>query len=189
MLLLFWTPPEVVVEPPEPPEPPVVSGYSTLVTDLFHLEGAEVVVWGMGRDLGTYTVHDGEITILSDIAVTSCVIGRGYEALWKSAKQAFGAAMGTPLTQVKKIDHIGLVMADTHYQGLQHGPSFDYLDSLPLVEDGEVTEAHKVWQSYDKSAVEFSGEWDTDSRLCLKAAAPRPCTVLAVVVSLATNEK
>ena len=28
----------------------------------------------------------------------------------------------------------------------------------------------------------FPGSWDTDARLCLKAIAPRPCTVLAVVI-------
>ena len=33
----------------------------------------------------------------------------------------------------------------------------------------------------------FPGEWNTDSRLCLKAAAPRPCTVLAAVVGVETS--
>ena len=33
------------------------------------------------------------------------------------------------------------------------------------------------------------GTWEVDARLCLEAASPRPCTVLAVVVEHNTNFK
>jgi len=46
-----------------------------------------------------------------------------------------------------------------------------------------------VWESYDQDAVEFPGEYDTDSRICLEANAPRPCTVLAAVLGMQTNDK
>lgn len=164
------------------------SGSSTdTITGLTHLEGESVVVWGAGKDLGTYTVSSGSITLSQE--VTSCIVGLTYEARFKSAKQAFGAALGTPLSQRKRIDHLGLILADTHYQGLQFGPDFDTLDSLPLVEGEEETAADTIWEEYDKDMIDFPGEWSTDSRICLKAQAPRPCTVLAATVSMLTHDK
>ncbi len=164
------------------------SGASTTTIPVAHLEGLEVVVWANGKDLGTYTVTSGQITGLSE-AVTSAVVGLGYEATFKSAKLAYASQLGTALVQKKKINYLGLILANTHYQGLQYGPSFDYMDNLPLVEEAQETESDYVWESYDNDAFEFPGEWSTDTRLCLKAAAPRPCTVLAAVMSIQTHDK
>lgn len=164
------------------------SGASTAtITGLDHLEDESVIVWGSGKDLGSYTVSGGSITLSE--AVTSCIVGLEYEARFKSAKQAFGAAMGTPLNQRKRIDHLGLILADTHYQGLEFGPDFTTMDSMPLIERYEETAADAVWESYDEDMISFPGEWSTDSRLCLRATAPRPCTVLAATVSMLTNDK
>lgn len=167
----------------------IYSGVSTTtIGGLDHLEGKEVVAWGAGKDLGTFTVTSAQITGLPE-AVTGAIVGLGYGARFKSAKQAFGAAMGTPLNQRKRIDHLGLILADTHYQGLEYGPDFTTMDSLPLVERYEETAADTVWESFDEDMISFPGEWSTDSRLCLRATAPRPCTVLAATVSMLTNDK
>lgn len=166
----------------------VYSGASTTtITGLSHLDGETVIAWGSGKDLGDYTVSSGSITLSE--AVTSCVVGLSYEARFKSAKQAFGAQMGTPLNQRKKIDHIGLILADTHYQGLQYGRDFDNMDELPLVIREEETAANTVWESFDADMFSFPGEWSTDSRVCLRATAPRPATVLACTISMTLNDK
>lgn len=173
---------------------------TTTITGLAHLEGEEVVCWGwntatpftddegrtIGRDFGTFNVSGGQITGLS-AAVTDACVGIGYTAQWKSAKQAFAAALGTPLNQPKKIDHIGLILKDTHAKGIKYGPSFDLLDEMPDYEDhAEVGENH-IHAAYDKDMIEFDGDWDTDARVCLQAQAPRPATVLAVSTSMTTN--
>lgn len=163
---------------------------TTTITGLDHLEGEEVVAWGNGKDLGTYTVMGGQITGITSAAtgeseaVTSAVVGLSYEALYKSGKQSIAAALGVPLNQEKRIDAIGLILADTHKDGLYYGPDFDHLDPLPLEEDGAFVEDDTVHEAYDKDMITFNGEWTTDARFCLKATAPRPCTVLSCVVSL-----
>lgn len=173
---------------------------TTTITGLSHLEGEEVVCWGwntttpftddegnvVGRDFGTFTVASGQITGLS-ASVTDACVGLSYRARWKSSKQAFAAALGTPLNQSKKIDHVGLILADAHAKGLKYGPDFDRLDEMPDVEDEQEVDEDRVHESYDKEMIEFDGDWDTDSRFCLQAEAPRPCTVLAVTVSMTTN--
>jgi hypothetical protein len=182
------------------------SGAATTTIDgLDHAEGQEVVVWGwntvtpftatlpdgstqiIGRDLGVFTVSGGEIAGLSS-AVTDACVGAGYSATFKSAKLAYAAQMGTALNQKKKIDRVGLILANTHVQGLEYGQSFDVMDAMPLVEDGENLDINIVWEDYDEPLITVPGSWDTDARLHLRATAPRPAMVLAAVVDITTHE-
>lgn len=159
---------------------------TTTITGLDHLEGKEVVVWGDGKDLGTYTVSSGSITLTT--AVSNAVVGLGYTAQYKSSKLGYGAEQGTPLNKKKIVRDIGLILSNTHYQGLKFGADFDNLQNLPLVEDGKITATDYIWDQYDKDTNPFFGVWDTDSRICLQAQAPRPCTVLAATFGIQTNE-
>jgi hypothetical protein len=52
----------------------------------------------------------------------NAVVGLPYTGEFQSAKLAYAAALGTALNQKKRIDHIGLVLTDTHYQGLEYAP-------------------------------------------------------------------
>lgn len=174
---------------------------------LGHLEGELVVGWGWntatpfvggngleaGFDLlGPHLVTGGQITNLPS-AVTDACIGLGYTAPWKSMKQAFAAAMGTPLNQAKRIDKVGLILRNTQAQALQVGADFDHLDDLPLDDlprtlgNDDQPDTNVVLDNYDYQLAPFNDIWSTDSRLCLQAKAPRPCTVLAVTVEMTTN--
>lgn len=167
------------------------SGVSTnVITGLSHLEGKTVVVWANGTDRGTYTVASASITV-TGAAFTSAVVGLYYEAPWKSTKLAYGADMGTAINMRKRIDHLGIVTRNMHAQGLKYGRSFDdgALQPLPRVEMGKVIPIDYIWTDYDKDTFEFPGEWDTDSRLCLLAAAPRPVTLLSCVIGMFTHDK
>lgn len=173
---------------------------SATLTGLDYLEGEEVVVWAwddddttgtdfseLGEDPPTYTVTDGEITIpeIKDNAV----VGLPYEARFKSAKLAYAAAAGTALTQKKIIDHIGLILLNTHAQGIKFGQSFTKMDDLPQMHECAVVDADHVYEELDQPAVNSPGTWDTDARLHLKSLAPRPCTVLGAVITITTHDK
>lgn len=174
---------------------------TTTITGLDHLEGEEVVVWGwntvtpfededgnpIGRDLGAFTVTGGQITGLDD-AVTNACVGLYYRARYKSVKLAFGA-VGTALIQPKRVDHLGVIAQNLHPLGLRYGPSFDRLDDLPLIYQGAEVDVNGMYAVFDEMSFAFDGEWNTDSRVCLEAAAPRPCTLLALIVSMALHEK
>jgi hypothetical protein len=157
---------------------------TTTLTGLSHLEGESVVVWGNGKDLGTYTVSAGQVTGLSEAVTTACV-GLTYMGKWKSSKLAYAAGpRGTTLTKRGKVNRLGVILADTHPAGLQYGPDFDNLDNLPGVEAGAVVDQDVVREAYDEQSFSFDGEWNSDSRLCLQATAPRPCTCLAAIVDI-----
>ena len=153
---------------------------STTITGLSHLEGETVVVWANTKDLGTYTVASGQITISE--AATTAYVGLAYTARFKSAKLALGVATGQPLTQRQRLDHVGLVLQDTHCQGLRFGQDFDHLYDLPLIERGTLVGDDVIHTTYSEDSIPLTGKWDTDTRLCLEAASPRAATVLAAVI-------
>lgn len=158
----------------------------SVVTGLDHLEGRSVVAWGDGTDRGTYTVSGGQITLSSD--ASSIMVGLYYRARWKSTKLAYGAVAGTALTKNKRVHGLGIILADTHAQGLRYGPDFSTLDDMPMIEGFAAVDQDSIWTDYDDDMISFPGEWGTDSRVCLEAAAPRPATVLAIAVTMETNE-
>lgn len=157
---------------------------TTTITGLSHLEGESVVVWADGKDVGAHTVASGQITLA--VAAANVCVGLSYEASFTSSKLAYAAAGGTALNQTKRVAQVGFVLADTHYQGLRYGTDADHLDDLPAVENGETTAADTVWDTYDEDQFTINGTYDTDQRLVLQAAAPRPCTVMAVTIDITT---
>lgn len=152
----------------------------TTISDLDHLEGATVCLWGNGKDLGTYVVSGGSITS-SERITGPYTVGLPYTGQWKSAK-LMGAGEQVPFGKAKRISKLTLVAADMHAQGLQYGQSFDELDDLPLVEKGATVDPDSIWTDYAYDAFTLNGVYEEDARLCLQATAPRPATVLAVAI-------
>lgn len=172
---------------------------TSTITGLSHLEGESVVVWADGKCLtdsngaiATFTVSGGQISLTdggSSVSVETAVVGLGYRGRFKSSKLAYAAQGGTALTQKKKVERIGLILADTHAKGLTFGQDFDHMNAMPEIENGKTVEPHTVRKAYDAPGIPIPGAWDTDSRLCLEANAPRPVTALAAVITVQTNEQ
>lgn len=180
----------------------VYTGGTTTVTGLTHLEGQGVVAWGWdddgdtGSDCGTgldstgtmitLTVSGGTITIPQ--AFDNVCAGLPYTGQFKSAKLAYAAQMGTALNQKKKVNRIGLILANSHFQGLRFGQNFTRMDNMPLVHQGVTIASDTVHEDFDGPMTPLPGSWDTDSRLCLMAASPRPCMVMSAVVDVTTDD-
>lgn len=159
--------------------------YNGYPTEVF----ADIGSTGEPVHIGSLVVSGGKVTLPNGQAGTTMIACIGYVAPFMSAKLAYAAQLGSALTQRKRIDHVGLVLFDAAAQSLQFGQRFDYLDNLPLYEEGDPVPAGTVWSEYDEPMIEVPGSWRTDARLCLLAQAPNPVTVGGVVVGLATNEK
>ncbi len=161
-----------------------ITGTGT-VNGLSHLEGQTVVVWADGVYVGDYVVTSG--AAVGAASATSWVAGLAYEARYKSTKLAYATNQGTMLCQPKRIGRVGVIARNIHPTGLQVGPDFTTMEDLPMVEDGTVISTTAVRAAYDEQSFPFLGEWNTDSRVCLKASAPKPVTLLAVVVDFDMN--
>jgi hypothetical protein len=162
----------------------VADSFATKAAGLSHLNGETVCVWDNGIDLGTAVVSGGTVTI----GTSSAICGLVYEARFKSTKLAYLAQPGeSGLPSRKRVHSLALVLADTHAQGVQYGRDFDDMDDLPLMEAYQVVDPDSIWEEYNYEAFSLPGAWGVDERLCLKATAPKPCTLLAAVVGLVAN--
>jgi hypothetical protein len=91
------------------------------------------------------------------------------------------------LAQTKRLDHLGLILAKTHQDGLYYGAEADTTWPLPNVEGAENVSDTAIWEHYDEGMIEMPGLWTTDSRLHLLGYAPRPVTVMAAIISITTS--
>ena len=173
---------------------------SATVSGLDHLEAASVVAWADGKclrdtsgNIATFTVSSGAITLTnngSSYTGTRGIVGLPYTGQFKSAKLPYAASLGTPLSQRQRISQIGLILVDTHNQGLEAGRSFTSgeLYNLPKTYQGTTVDPDDVHSFRDDGMVTFPGKSLIDARLCLQAKAPRPCTVAAAVIGIETYE-
>lgn len=154
-----------------------------IVSGLNHLIGATVVCWHDGiceedanGAVQTYVVNNAGQIQLNTPASTG-TIGLAYDSQWESS------FLGTNLDLTKRISDVALMLLNTHPRGLRFGPTLNDpdMDYLPLVKDGAPANMAVVYPSYTTEPIPFPGGWSVDSRLCLKASAPRPCTILAAV--------
>lgn len=155
------------------------------ITGAGHLEGKTVTVWADGIDVGTKVVSGGQFTL--DVAASTVVYGLYYEALFKGTKLAYAAGGGTALNRRKRLIALGLTLADTHAQGLEVGDDFTNMVDLPSVEAGQVVDPNSIWSEFEYDLFAINSTWKVDSRLCLRAASPRACTVLGASMVIETN--
>lgn len=162
---------------------------STTVSGLSHLVGESVVVWQNGTcpedadgDPKTYTVS-GAGTITLDTAATAGVVGLPYDVEWESAK------LGKSINALKTVTSIGLVLANAHPKAIKYGPSLteSEMSHMPLVEDGAEINEDTIYSTYDEPPFEFDGDWDADSRVCLRGYVPRPATICAATINGTVN--
>lgn len=137
--------------------------------------------------VGTLTPQGGTVTLPNGWQACSIVGYFGFMAPLMSAKLAYGAQLGTPLTQKKKLDSVGLIAFNMGAEALHVGQRFDDLDPLPSVEDDGDVNADGVWSEYDQPSVDLPNEWDTDARVCLLGQAPFPATLGALVLGVTTK--
>ncbi len=176
-----------------------------VVSGLDHLIETDVIVIGqvVGGDFGPVTDSNGdveiyssnnagEITLSQKMTGTLC-IGRPYSGLYKSSKLAFAAQEGSALLQKKIVDQVGLALLDTHMDGILIGPDFeeDNMSVIPRIDDdGNIVDAgDNFLRSLDDSTFPFDGQWDTDSRVCIKIRPGHSATLSALVTGVETKEK
>jgi len=116
--------------------------------------------------------------------------GLAYEAPFVSTRRAFADRMGTPMNRDKRILGIGLVLQNTHCQGIQYGPDLDHLDDMPLDlgrdAAGDLSE-DVIFAEEELDITAINSEWATTARFAMKAAAPRPAQVACATVLMRTN--
>lgn len=176
---------------------------STTISGLSHLEGEQVKVWADGAPITEevtptsylsshttaklFTVSGGSITL--DDPVENYCVGLPYKGRYKSAKLAYGAGGGTAMLQEKRVDKLGMVLADFVRSGIRYGTEFDNdahpLYPLPEMKEGVTATDVVTGTPSDEKPFVFPGKWDVDSRVCIEAI--WPVSILGLVMSVTTN--
>jgi hypothetical protein len=152
-------------------------------------EGYPAEVFAGAQRIGPLVVSGGKLTLPNGRTETDLLACFGFSAPYMSAKLAYAAQGGSAVNQKKKIDHVGLLMFDTHVSGIAVGQRMDVLDPLPGMEGDLAVDPNRLYPEYDEPAMEVPGDWDTDARLCMMAMAPYPVMISGTVISITTNEK
>lgn len=172
-----------------------------------HLAGQTVAAWAndtgqnnsVGRDLtpddtgGTQVLRPidtgGDLTLL-DSGPKHVVAGLPYRADFKTTKLAYGARGSTAMTMMKRVDRLALILHQTHNNALFCGSDTGHLDPMPRVtNEGASVDADAIYEDFDRFSFPFNGEWDEDSRVHIRAKAPRPATIMAALPNVNTNER
>ena len=156
-----------------------------------HLNGLAVTVWVDGIALydqdSLYTVSGGNVVLPAQTLGARVVIGLPYTADFKSTKLAYGAEGGTALFQHKKISQLGMYMLNTSISKVLAGKDFDSLRQVAETYKGTPLTPGQVIASYDADLMPVSSDWDTDSRICIRARTPYPFTAATLVLDTKTN--
>lgn len=170
---------------------------TALVTGLDHLEAKDVVVWVDSAPLldadgepQTFTVASGQITLPAAVTGTkSAIVGLPYEGRWQSTKLAYAAQGGSAVSQKKQVLQVSPVLYKTWNQALRFGQDFDSMVPLPRIIKGVDVGASALLDTLDYDAFSIPGSWSNDARICVKALAPMPATVLGMVFNVESHER
>lgn len=158
---------------------------TTTITGLDYLEGCSVIAWGSGKDLGTYTVASGAVTLSEPVSYA--VVGLPYHAEYISGELEYLTVGAEALNRKARAYEMSMILQYVHKQGIEYGTDWDHMDNLPLIEDEAAVAADTIWPVYHTDSVSLDGTFEYGTKIHLKATAPRPCTVSAVTVSLDTE--
>lgn len=161
---------------------------SKTISGVSQLVGEMVYVWADGNDLGGPFIVNADGTVHVGVTVNNGCVGLGYQWQFQSTKLAYGAQLGTALSQKKKIAKLGVIAANMHHLAFQYGPGFNILRDLPQTHKGAPVSANKIFPAWDDATFDFPGQWDADARLCLQGYPNRPCILLACVIDMETRE-
>lgn len=175
----------------------VNSPASTTIAVGTHLVGESVVVWADGAPVETtygvpaQFIVNGSGNIIVPNSVSNWVAGLSYRTRYKSARLAYGGDGGTAMLMKKSVDSVGMILTDFVRQGVMIGAAFDDpyrgLDHLPMMTDNQTQPDIVLSSIHDEDPVTFSGEWNTDSRVCMEVNSPYTATFLGLVLTMTTN--
>ena len=157
---------------------------TTSVTGLNHLIGQTVSILADGAPLPDMVVGvSGNLTLNEAASVIH--VGLPFRPRGQMLRIEAGAADGAALGKTRRIHRVRFLMYRS--LGLNVGPSFTQMDAIPF---RSTEDAMGVAVSLFSGIVEteFEGDWDKDGSVCFEQDQPLPCTILAVVLSMETQD-
>jgi hypothetical protein len=159
----------------------------TAVTGLSHLEGETVSVLVDGAPQTDKVVSSGGITL--DAAGQYVKVGFGYVSRCKTLRPEAGAANGTAQGKTKRIHKLFARFHQT--VGIRVGRGFEE-DGVPMDTQNFRPGSYPMGQptplfSGDKQ-LDYESDYDRDGFICFEQTQPLPCTILALMPHIVTQD-
>lgn len=154
-----------------------------IVPGLDHLEGETVQILVDGAPRPDQVVASGKITLTSIGTVIQ--VGEGYLSRLKTLRVEAGSATGTAQGKIKRIHRLSALLHQT--VGLRVGRTFDTMDSQQFRGASDLMDAAVPMFSGIKTLT-IGSDYDMDGYICLEQNQPLPCTILALMPQLHTQD-
>lgn len=164
-----------------------VTGATSVITGLDHLEGKTVKVWIDGASHPDCVVSGGQITLEYE-STTAVVAGLNYDWRYKSTKPAMAAGAGSPIGQSGRAMKVCFVLSKS-MRSIQFGSNFETMDWLHERDHSATHDAGPGLWSGTTEFLPVPGDPDRDPRLCLKGSSPAPITIAGYVMTGDIHER
>lgn len=154
------------------------------IEGLNHLEGETVSILADGAVQPNKVVTKG-IVLLSDLSATVHV-GFKYNSDGEMLRLDAGAADGTSIGKIRRTNRVGFMLHRT--LGLKIGMDFNSLDTITFRTTSDpMTRAPALFSGIISELIE--ADYDFENNICWRQDQPLPCTVLAIMPQLVTQDR
>jgi hypothetical protein len=155
------------------------------LSNLWHLEGETIRVNAEGATHPDRTVTNGTIQLTRGVGYA--VAGLKCAARLQTLRIEAGAADGTSQGKIKRINEV--VVRSVQSLGTQVGPDFSNMEPIsyrtsatPLGQPPEIADG-------DSEPIKWQNGYETDGRMSILNDSPFPCTVVALLPQVVTQDK
>ena len=159
---------------------------TTTITGLAHLEGKEVDVLADGAVHPRRTVTGGQITLQVSASVVN--VGLPYTATLRTMSIEAGARDGVAQGKTQRINGVVLRLFETG-SGLWYGSSFTNLDELHLRRSNDPMGNPVPLFTGDTEMLPWPGEYEQGAQMVVRHQLPTPCTLVALMPQVTTNDR
>lgn len=158
--------------------------YVSNISGLDHLEGEVVAILGDGAVQPSKTVSSGAITLTTP--ATTIHFGINYNSDGKMLTINAGAGDGTAMGKTRRIHRVTYMFHRT--LGFKHGLSFDDLTELTFRTAADLlTRAPALFTGMRSETIE--ADYDFENQICFRQNTPLPCTILAIMPQMHTQDR
>lgn len=159
---------------------------NTTLTGLDHLEGETVTILADGAAHEDKVVTSGSVTLDRD--ATFVTIGLPYTATMQTMRFDAGAADGTAQGKTKRITNVVIRLYETG-PGLWIGPDTVNMEEIYFRDSTMNMDEAVPLFSGDKGPREWPEGYEMDARVTVQHRLPLPCSILAVMPQMITQDR
>lgn len=163
-----------------------VRKYVTTISGLSYLQNENVYAWADGAVQGPFKVTSGAITLTTP--ATTVTIGYNYSSDGQLLRFEAGARNGTSIGKTRRTHRAGFMLHRA--LNFQIGMSFSKMDQITYeIDPGtDSVNGNKLLYSGITSQ-SLDSDYDFDNQLCFRVSDPSPCTLVAIMPQLQTQDR